>query len=144
MKAIELDNITGTLSKPSKMPGWSYGIPAKECKTGSKLAKIPGTVCHGCYALKGCYVFKNVQEAQYKRLKAIDHPLWTKAMAAQILRHKSKWFRWHDSGDIQSLEHLKKIFLLQCFGSVQTQPVRRSHASFAILMMSSLSTVLLL
>jgi hypothetical protein len=35
----ELDNITGTLSKPSKMPGWSYGLPAKECKTGSKLAK---------------------------------------------------------------------------------------------------------
>jgi hypothetical protein len=31
-------------------------------------------------------------------------------MAAQILRHKSKWFRWHDSGDIQSLDHLKKIF----------------------------------
>ena len=106
----ELDHITGTLSKPSKMPGWSYGLPAKECKTGSKLAKIPGTVCNGCYALKGCYVFKNVQEAQYKRLAAIDHPLWVQAMAKQILRHKSKWFRWHDSGDIQSLDHLKKIF----------------------------------
>ena len=52
MKVTELDNITGTLSKPSKMPGWSYGIPAKECNIGSKLAKIPGTVCHGCYALK--------------------------------------------------------------------------------------------
>ena len=110
MKAIELDEITGTLSKPSKMPGWSYGIPAKECKTGSKLAKIPGTFCYDCYALKGCYVFKNVQAAQYKRLKAIDDPRWVQAMAAQILRHKSKWFRWHDSGDIQSLDHLKKIF----------------------------------
>jgi len=72
MKVTELDNITGTLSKPSKMPGWSYGIPAKECKTGSKLAKIPGTVCHGCYALKGCYVFPNVQEAQYKRLSCFE------------------------------------------------------------------------
>jgi hypothetical protein len=30
MKVTELDSITGTLSKPSKMPGWSYGIPAKE------------------------------------------------------------------------------------------------------------------
>jgi hypothetical protein len=110
MNINDLDNITGTLSKPSKMPGWAYGLPAKECKTGSKLAKIPGTVCHGCYALKGCYVFKNVQAAQYKRLAAIDHPLWVRAMAAQILRHKSKWFRWHDSGDIQSLEHLQKIF----------------------------------
>jgi len=71
MKVKDLDSITGTLSKPSKMPGWSYGIPAKECKTGSKLAKIPGTVCHGCYALKGCYLFPNVQAAQYKRLLLI-------------------------------------------------------------------------
>ena len=28
--------IGGSLSKPSKMPGWSIGLPAKECKTGSK------------------------------------------------------------------------------------------------------------
>ena len=110
MKVNELDQITGTLSKPSKMPGWAYGIPAKECKVGSKLAKIPGTVCHGCYALKGCYVFPNVQAAQYKRLDSITDPRWVQAMAAQILRHKSKWFRWHDSGDIQSLKHLAKIF----------------------------------
>ena len=27
-----------------------------------------------------------------------------------LLRHKSKYFRWHDSGDIQSLKHLAKIF----------------------------------
>ena len=110
MKVKDLDSITGTLSKPSKMPGWAYGIPAKECKTGAKLAKIPGTVCHGCYALKGCYVFPNVQEAQYKRLNAIDDPRWVQAMAAQILRHKSKWFRWHDSGDVQDAAHLEKIF----------------------------------
>jgi len=25
--------IGGSLSKPSKMPGWSIGLPAKECKT---------------------------------------------------------------------------------------------------------------
>jgi hypothetical protein len=60
--------------------------------------------------LKGCYVFPNVQDAQYKRLEATRKPLWVKAMAAQILRHKSKFFRWHDSGDIQSLKHLAKIF----------------------------------
>ena len=102
--------ITGSLSKPSKMPGFTYGLPAKECKTGSKLAKIPGTVCHGCYALKGCYVFKVVQAAQYKRLEAIKHPLWAIAMAAQINSKKSKFFRWHDSGDIQSVKHLLKIF----------------------------------
>jgi len=108
MKAYK--EITGSLSKPSKMPGFTYGLPAKECKTGSKLAKVPGTVCHGCYALKGCYVFKVVQAAQYKRLEAIRNPLWVQAMAAQINSKKSKFFRWHDSGDIQSVKHLLKIF----------------------------------
>ena len=33
--------IAGPLGYPSKMPGTSYGISAKTCLTGSKLAKIP-------------------------------------------------------------------------------------------------------
>ena len=38
MKTSEaLKIIGGSLSKPSKMPGWSIGLPAKECKTGGKL-----------------------------------------------------------------------------------------------------------
>jgi hypothetical protein len=54
------------------MPGYSYGLPAWECKTGSKLAKIPGTVCFGCYAKRGFYsMYKGVKAAQYKRLKSI-------------------------------------------------------------------------
>jgi hypothetical protein len=52
--------ITGGLSRPSKMPGYAYNLPAIHCKTGSKLAAIPGTTCHGCYALKGRYRFPNV------------------------------------------------------------------------------------
>jgi hypothetical protein len=103
-------DITGSLSKPSKMPGHAYGLPAQECKTGSKLAKIEGTTCSSCYALKGCYVFKVVKAAQYKRLQAIKHPGWVRAMAAQINAKRSKFFRWHDSGDVQDLKHLAKIF----------------------------------
>ena len=110
MKTSEALKIVGGLSKPSKMPGWAYGLPAAECKTGSKLAKIPGSVCSGCYALKGCYVFPVVQAAQYRRLEAIRSPLWVGAMALLINSKKSKEFRWHDSGDIQSKEHLKRIF----------------------------------
>jgi len=102
--------ITGSLSKPSKMPGHAYGLPAKECKTGSKLVKIKGSTCHGCYALKGCYVFKVVQAAQYKRLESIKDPRWVEAMAAQINAKRNKFFRWHDSGDVQDVEHLSKIF----------------------------------
>ena len=37
MKTDEAWKLVGGLSKPGKMPGWSIGIPAKECKTGSKL-----------------------------------------------------------------------------------------------------------
>ena len=102
--------ITGSLSKPSKMPGWSYGLPAKECKTGGKLQNVKGSTCYDCYALKGCYVFKVVQNAQYYRLKAIKNRLWVQAMALQINNKRSKEFRWHDSGDIQDLRHLAKIF----------------------------------
>ena len=114
MQTSEAIKITGTLSKPSKMPGFSYGIPAKECKTGSKLRKVPGSTCHGCYALKGCYVFKVVQDAQYKRLEAIKNPLWTAAMTILINSKKSKFFRWHDSGDVQDLQHLNKIYDVCC------------------------------
>ena len=110
MKTKDAIKITHTLGKPSKMPGFTYGLPAQECKTGSKLAKIKGSTCYGCYALKGCYRFKAFKEAGAKRLEAIKNPLWSTAMAAQINSKKSKWFRWHDSGDVQSLKHLAKIF----------------------------------
>jgi len=102
--------IGGSLSKPGKMPGWSIGIPAKECKTGSKLRAVKGSVCEDCYALKGCYVFKVVQDAQYRRLKAIYTSPWVQAMAHLINSKKPDVFRWHDSGDVQDLEHLNKIY----------------------------------
>jgi hypothetical protein len=110
MKTKEALQITGSLSRPSKMPGFAYGIPAKECKTGSILRKVKGSTCEKCYALKGCYVFPQTQDAQYKRLNSIRHPAWVKAMTALINSKKSKFFRWHDSGDIQDLKHLAKIF----------------------------------
>ena len=110
MNTKEAWTLVGGLSKPSKMPGWSIGIPAKECKTGKKLRQIKNSVCEGCYALKGCYVFKVVQEAQYKRLEAIQHPDWVLAMATLINSKKPDVFRWHDSGDVQDVDHLEKIF----------------------------------
>jgi hypothetical protein len=92
------------------MPGWSIGLPAKECKTGAKLQKVPGSVCYDCYAMKGCYVFKVVQNAQYRRLAAIKDPRWVEAMAQIINSKKPDVFRWHDSGDVQDLDHLNKIY----------------------------------
>ena len=110
MKTSEAWKLVGGLSKPGKMPGWSIGIPAKECKTGVKLQAIKGSVCHDCYAMKGCYVFPVVQAAQYRRLKAIYTAPWVHAMAHLINSKKPAVFRWHDSGDVQDLEHLNKIY----------------------------------
>jgi len=104
----EAIKITGGLSKPSKMPGPAHNLPAARCITGAKLVKVPGSVCAGCYALKGRYRFKNVQDALNRRLKALEDPRWVEAMVVLVTGHAH--FRWHDSGDIQSPEHLKNIF----------------------------------
>lgn len=109
MKVSEAAEITGGLSRPSKMPGPAYSLPAKDCKIGSELAKLPGTTCHKCYALKGRYLFPNVQNALTKRLNSLKDSRWVEAMVTQIKSSKTDYFRWHDSGDIQSEEHLKKI-----------------------------------
>jgi hypothetical protein len=111
MNKKEANQITGGLSKPSKMPGYSYNIPAARCKKGAKLAKVPGTVCHGCYALKGRYRFRNVKEALERRYQAaMTNSQWIFGMVYLIQSSKEEVFRWHDSGDIQSKEHLKRIF----------------------------------
>jgi len=108
MKVKEAKQITGSMTRTSKMPGLSYSLPAWECKTGAKLAKVAGSVCAGCYAMKGNYTrYPAIKAAQYVRLKAISDPRWVDAMVAQI--KNQKWFRWHDAGDVQSHEHMQKI-----------------------------------
>ena len=104
----EAKKITGGLSKPSKMPGPAHNLPAWKCITGVKLQAVPGSVCAGCYAMKGRYRFRNVREALDRRLQALEHPLWVEALVTLI--KNQDWFRWHDSGDIQSLKHLENIF----------------------------------
>ena len=102
--------ITHTLSAPSKMPSFSTSLDAEHCKTGSKLRKVKGSVCYDCYACKGFYLMPNTKNAMAKRLTGITHPQWSEAMAFLISKkEKSGYFRWHDSGDVQDLQHLEKI-----------------------------------
>lgn len=115
MRTADLAVLVGGLSEPSKMPCYGYSLPAKACKVGSLLAKVKGSTCNGCYALKGRYTFPKVQAALYRRLAAIDRPDWIAAMTELIRRRTfpaSPYFRWHDSGDVQSLEHLAKIVVI--------------------------------
>ena len=104
----EANKITGGLSAPGKMPEGSYNLPASMCQTGAKLRLVPDTPCYKCYAFNGRYNFPNVKNALQRRLESLTHPQWVEAMT--VLVKKKKHFRWHDSGDLQSVDHLKKIY----------------------------------
>lgn len=99
------------LSKTQKMPGYSYNLSAKKCVLGSKLRLINNSVCAKCYAFRGRYQYPVVQKAMARHLKAIQHPEWVPAMATMInwWCRNVPYFRWHDSGDLQSVQHLKRI-----------------------------------
>ena len=99
----------GISNRNKKMPGYTYGLSAKECKTGAKLVKIPGSTCSGCYALKANYFYPSVKTGHARRLASIDNGAWVPAMVQLITHYEKNYFRWHDSGDIQTVDHLRKI-----------------------------------
>lgn len=107
------DNAVGGLSKTSKMPWYSYSIPAQLCDTGSVLRTVKGSVCEKCYAQKGRYSFGRVQNALERRYRSmINLESWAAHMVHLLaVRSKGnqKYFRWHDSGDLQGAEHLQAI-----------------------------------
>jgi hypothetical protein len=108
MRVSEARENVGRLSNPSKMPSKSYGLPAQACKVGGKLRNVKGSTCENCYAYdRGMYGFPVVKKAQARRLATITRDDWAASMARAI--NKDKYFRWHDSGDIQGLEHFAKI-----------------------------------
>ena len=124
----------GSLGEPSKMPGFSYGLPAADatwvpalaikkclpvptqfgCMVGAKLAKIPGTPCFKCYANgRGNYQYDSLKYGQLKRLVGLTfNKLWSDAMVRLIDHYidpKDPYFRWHDSGDLLGAWHLRLI-----------------------------------
>ena len=101
--------LVGGCSDTSKMPGLSYGLPTANCITGEKLSKLAGSVCSKCYAKRGYYhVFAHsVLPAQERRLASLDDPQWVEAMVTIL--HREQWFRWFDSGDLQSVQMLRNI-----------------------------------
>lgn len=102
--------IGGPLGRPSKMPCPAWGISERDCRRGSRLANKPGTVCAECYARRGHYLGPSVIAAHERRLAALSHPRWIDAMAFLINAYARRgFFRWFDSGDLQSSEHLDLI-----------------------------------
>jgi hypothetical protein len=122
----DLMDIIGGLSEPSKMPGYSYSISAFRCNVGGSLRNVENSTCKHCYACKGNYVrFPAVQISLERRYESLFDSRWTAAFIAVLnrktnvrtykpgrmesLRSSKKFFRWHDSGDLQSFEHLLNI-----------------------------------
>ena len=114
MSLKESREITGNLGKAGKMPCPTYNTPAKLCKTGSKLRKTKGTTCHGCYAMKGNYLFPSVQQGLQKRFDAFKHTKFVDAMTIMVNHYckKSGHMRWFDSGDLDSMAMLEKIVMV--------------------------------
>ena len=108
----EAQEACGTLSNPSKMPGKGTSTPAGRCITGSKLRAVPGSTCESCYAHKGMYQMGNVKPALENRFNLVmesrDNPEpWITGMTKLIWNQR--YFRWHDSGDLQGTWHLTNI-----------------------------------
>ena len=90
MNLKEAKEITGGQSSPSKMPGYAYNLPAWRCVTGVKLQAVAGSVCAGCYAMKGRYRFRNVKDALNRRLNSLTHLQWVEAMTVLVTHYSKK------------------------------------------------------
>lgn len=105
MKLIEAKEITGGLSRTSKLECGSFSLSAFDCVTGSKLAKVKDSVCNKCYARRNTYLYPSVKTAQARRIKKLNNPSWAEAMVKliriQALENDTNLFRWFDSGDLQ-------------------------------------------
>ena len=118
----KLYGVKSPLSHPTKMPEEAFNIPADECKAGSHMVDLEDFICHDCYALPdvdengkflsqrgGRYKFAPTQQALYNRLDFAMGEYFVHTMSWLINFKKIKYFRWFDSGDIQSQEMLSNI-----------------------------------
>ena len=72
------------LSKTSKMPSKSFSKSAVACKVGAKLAKIEGSVCFDCNALRGFYRMDNVKAKDERVKNFIEHIDFVPRMVATL------------------------------------------------------------
>ncbi len=105
-----IESIIGKLGSTTKMPCKDYSIPASKCKVGSKLRKIKGSICSSCYCFRNNFTWPNVIKIQDKRFDSLKHKDWSTLVSALIIReNNSNYFRFHSSGDLQGVWHLKNI-----------------------------------
>lgn len=115
MTKAQAHTIHGGLTQTTKMPCQSYSLPTIACITGFRMSKIADSICNKCYANKGNYLkyANNIEPAQHARIESISmaiadseyRKIWIQAMVVSI--GADQYFRFHDSGDIQNIEHLE-------------------------------------
>jgi hypothetical protein len=115
MNKQQAHEVHGGLTQTSKMPCQSYSLPTIACITGFRMSKIADSICNKCYANKGNYLkyANNIEPVQHARLESISMAIadpeyraaWIQAMIISI--GDDDYFRFHDSGDIQNIEHLE-------------------------------------
>jgi len=113
-----IENIGG-ISVTSKMPCDSFNLSAFYCNTGSKLRKIKNSACSDCYALKGNYIrYRKTLDNAHKRKMNIyndNHLKWRNNFVLYLNKYaikKSNYWRWFDSGDLQSYQMLLDIIFI--------------------------------
>jgi hypothetical protein len=96
------------LSKPSKMPCYSWSLQALDTCPGSKdAAGNLVAACQGCYATDGNYRFANVKQPRLDNQADWKRDGWVSDMVKAL--DNSRYFRWFDSGDCYDLRLAKKI-----------------------------------
>ena len=108
--------IAGKVSKGnSKMPGSTFAMDSFSCNVGSKLAKVKGSTCNGCYARRIQKMRPSVNigwsknQTKTEQTLAIDPTLWEAAMVFQIKRMGFDEHRWLDSGDVPNVQFLASV-----------------------------------
>jgi hypothetical protein len=108
----------------SKIHGSTFSTDPRRCNVGSKLVKVEGSTCSGCYALKLAKVYPSAQKSWSNNLDLfrlaveMDSLLeWCEAIAHQInniskLKIKKKvsganMHRWFTAGDLDSIDMLR-------------------------------------
>jgi hypothetical protein len=111
-----------TLSKTTKMPCYSWNLPAlKACPAAQLSFKLLGedSICSQCYATKGFYaMYQTVKDALQARfdfvlnsIKNDNGETFVKTMVnliqKAVKKQKENIFRLHDSGDLFSKAYIK-------------------------------------
>ena len=87
--------------KGKKVGSWS--LPAGSSCPGSHDAEV----CKGCYAKKGMYRFPVVKNVREFNKEDYHRDEWVDEMVKEV--SKFDYFRWFDSGDIETQELAHKI-----------------------------------